>query len=129
MWLQICFETGKLLHEFNNSFVVLIPQTQSLTSFNHYRPISLCNVIYKIIAKLLVSKLRPILHKLVSPCQSAFIPGRWIIENQTIVQEILHGFKRRKAKDGLRAIKLDLQKAHDRINWRFLQTVLKIFWV
>ena len=129
MWLQICFETGKLLHEFNNSFIVLIPKTQSLTSFNHFRPISLCNVIYKIIAKLVVSKLRPILYKFISPFQSAFIPGRWIIENQMIVQEMLHGFKRRKAKDGLMAIKLDLQKAYDRINWRFLQTVLKFFWV
>ena len=82
--------------EVNNSFIVLIHKSQSPTSFNHYRPISLCNVVYNIITKLLVSKLGKILHKLISPTQVAFIPGRWIAENQIVVQEMLHSFKTRK---------------------------------
>ena len=116
-----------MLDEVNNSFIVLIPKSQSPTSFNHYRPISLCNIVYKIITKLLVSRLRNILHKLISPTQAAFIPGRWIVENQVIVHEMLHSFKTRKVKSGLMAIKIDLQKAYDRVNWNFLQAILKNF--
>ena len=121
------FQAGRMLAEVNNSFIVLIPKSQSLTSFNHYRPISLCNVVYKIITKLLVSRLRKILHKLISPTQAAFISGRWIAENQIVVQEMLHSFKTRKVKSGLMDVKIDLQKAYNRVNWRFLQVVLKNF--
>jgi hypothetical protein len=121
------FISGRLLREVNNTFLVLIPKVQNPTSVNHFRPISLCNVVYKIIAKILVSRLRPLLHKLISPCQSAFIPGRWVAENEVIVQELLHSFKQRKVKGGMMAIKLDLQKAYDKVNWSFLQTVLRNF--
>ena len=61
------FELGSMPKEINNSLIVLIPKTQCPTSFNNFKPISLCNVIYKIISKLIVSKIRPFLHKLISP--------------------------------------------------------------
>jgi hypothetical protein len=63
----------------------------------------------------------------VAPNQSAFIPWRWIAENEVVVQEMLHSFKKSKAKDGLMEIKLDLQKAYDRVNWKFLHAVLQNF--
>ena len=91
-------EDGRLPSEVNSSLIALIPKTDNPCSFNNYRPISLCNVVYKIIFKLLVSKLRTIMYKLISPCQSAFIHNRWIAENQVIVQEMLHSFKARKIK-------------------------------
>ena len=93
-------------------------------SKNCNRPISLCNVVYKIISKLLVAKLKPLLDKIISLAQLAFIPNRWIAKNHVIVQEILHSFKTRKTKPDLMAIKLDLQKAYDRVSWRFIQAVL-----
>uniref|UniRef100_A0A2N9H629 Reverse transcriptase domain-containing protein n=1 Tax=Fagus sylvatica TaxID=28930 RepID=A0A2N9H629_FAGSY len=92
------FQDGRLLPEVNNSSIVLIPKIPNPTSVNHFRPISLCNVVYKTIAKILVARIRPLLHKLISPCQSAFIPGRWIAENGVIVHEMLHSFKKRKTK-------------------------------
>lgn len=113
--------------EVNCSLIVLIPKISNPTSVNHFKPISLCNVVYKIISKLLVAKLRPLLNRLISPTQSAFIFNRWIYENQIIAQEILHSFKSRKTKPGLMAIKLDLQKAYDRVNWKFIQAVLLHF--
>ena len=79
------FQAGRMPTEVNSSFIVLIPKSQSPTSFNHYRLISLCNVVYKIITKLLVSRLRKILHKHISPTQATFISGRWIAENHIIV--------------------------------------------
>ena len=65
--IQSFFTSGKLLKEVNKTLIVLIPKTQSPTSFNHFRPISLCNVVYKTITKLLVLRLRPPLPKLVAP--------------------------------------------------------------
>ena len=101
--VQNFFSSGKLLKEVNNSFIVLftkslIPKIPNPSTINHFKPISLCNTVYKITSKLLVSKLQSVLPSMISPCQSAFIPGRWIAENQLIVQEILHSFKRRKVK-------------------------------
>lgn len=121
------FLRGSMPREVNCSLIVLIPKISNPTSANHFRPISLCNAVYKIISKLLVSKLRPLLDKLISPTQSAFIPNRWIAKNQIIVQEIVHKFKSRKKKLSLTAIKLNLQKAYDRVNWKFIQAILLHF--
>ena len=121
------FIMGSMQKEVNNSLIVLIPKLSNPTSIHHYRPFSLCNVVYKIISKLLVEKLRPLLDKLISPTQLAFIPNRWIVENQIIVHELLYNLKTRKTKTGLMAIKLDLQKAYDKVNWKFLSAVLLHF--
>ena len=121
------FLSGKMHKKVNNSLIVLIPKIQNPTSFNHFRPISLCNVVYKIIAKILMNKLRPLLPKLISPCQSAFVLGRWIAENEVVVQKLLHSFKKRKVKGGFLAIKLNLQKAYDKVSRKFLQAVLLNF--
>ena len=65
--VQNIFISGKMLKEVNNSFIVLIPKTQNPSVINHFRPISLCNTIYKIISKLMVDRLRYVLPKLISP--------------------------------------------------------------
>lgn len=113
-----------MLKEANSSLIVLILKTSNSSTVNNFWPIGLCNVIYKIVSKLLVAKLRPLLHKIIFPCQSMFILGRWIIENQVVVHKLLHNFKVRKVKTDFMAIKFDLQKAYDRINWKSIQAVL-----
>jgi hypothetical protein len=70
--VQNFFVSGKMLKEVNNSFIVLIPKIQNPSTINHFRPISLCNTIYKIISKLIVEKLRSVIPNLISPAQSAF---------------------------------------------------------
>ena len=114
---------GSMPKKVNNSLIVLIPKISNPTIVNHFKLIRLCNVVYKIILKLLVEKLRPLLDKIISPTQSAFILNKWIAENQIIVQVMLH----RRTKLGLMAIKLDLQKVYDRVTWRFLKVVLLHF--
>lgn len=109
------FESGRMLRGVNNSLVMLIPKNHSPVAFNHFRPISLSNVVSKIISKLILVIIRPLLSKLHGAYQSSFILGRWVAENEVIVQEVLHSFNRRKLKDGMMAIKL--QKAYDRANW------------
>lgn len=75
------FTNGCLPKDANGSLIILIQKSPNPISVNNFQPISLCNIVYKIISKLIVAKLRPLLHKIISPCQSAFIPGRWITEN------------------------------------------------
>lgn len=118
------FTDGSITKEINSSLIILISKVPNPLSFKKYRPINLCNMIYKIISKILVSRIRPLLHRFISPCQSVFMLGCWIAKNQEIVQELLHSFKVRKIKARQMAIKLVLKKAYDRVNWNFLQATL-----
>ncbi|XP_058082451.1 uncharacterized protein LOC131230563 [Magnolia sinica] len=92
-------------------------------TFADFRPISLCNVIYKIFVKIIISRLSSILPKLISAEQGAFIKGRSIAENIALCQEIFTDIGR-KVRGGNIAFKLDMEKAYDRIEWSFLKQVL-----
>ena len=70
---------------------------------------------YKIISKIVVARLRPHLENLVSPCQAAFVPGRRGTDNVVIVQELIHTIGRAKGRKGYMAIKIDLEKAYDKV--------------
>ena len=68
------FKSRRLLRQINHTFLALIPKRDNPSETHHFRPISLCNIVYKTISKIFISRLRPLLDKLVSPFQSAFIP-------------------------------------------------------
>ena len=82
---------------------------------------------YKIITKVLVHRLRPILSNIIGPYQSSFLPGRGTSYNSIVLQEIIHFMKRSKRKKGFVAFKLDLEKAFDNVNWDFLKNCLHDF--
>ena len=114
--------TKRRVPEFmNKTHIVLIPKIQGPEVIGNYRPISLCNTIYKIITKVIVARVRPLLDKLISPCQAAFIPGRREVDNTIIAQELIHTIGRTKGKRGYMAIKIDLEKAYDKIEWGFIR--------
>lgn len=109
----------------NETHVRRIPKMKSSKRVSDYRPITLCTTHYKIIAKLLTKRIQPLLHSLISPSQSAFVPGRAISDNILITHEILHYLRRSGAKKHVSmAVKTDMSKAYDRIEWSFLQAVL-----
>lgn len=111
----------------SETLVALIPKVDVPKTFRELRPISLCNVVYKIITKVLVLRLRGCLQEIVGPLQSSFIPGRGTTDNAIILQEVVH-FMRAKRKRSKNVIfKLDLEKAYDRVDWRFLEDTLKEF--
>jgi len=123
--VQNFFETGVLPDGVNDTCIVLIPKIQFPEQLKDFRPISLCNVIYKVVSKCLVNRLRPILEDIISPNQSAFIPGRMITDNALIAFECIHTINSsRDDRGNFCAYKLDLSKAYDRVDWDFLNNVL-----
>lgn len=121
------FIRGFMLRELNHSFIVLIPKNSNAATVQQYRPISLCNVLYKIVSKLLANKLKRVLHKIDSPWQTTFVPERIIQESTFIAQEIMYEMRKKKGKSPWMGLKIDMEKANDRLEWEFLYTVMKSF--
>ncbi|OMO86355.1 reverse transcriptase [Corchorus capsularis] len=121
------FYSASMPPEFNGTLISLIPKCHGLTNLSQFRPISLCNTIYKLVTNILVLRLRPFLNKLICPLQSSFIPGRQGIDNVVIVQELIHTMKKTKGARGWMAIKIDLEKAFEKLEWGFIRKVLSSY--
>ena len=113
---------GFLLRKMNYTHIVLVPKKNDPNSLGDFWPISLGNVISLVLSKVMVNRLKLILPQVISNAQSAFIPDRIIItDNTAIAFKLLHRMRnRRRGKDGQMAVKLDISKAYDCVEWQFL---------
>ena len=102
------FNIGVMPSHLNQTLITLIPKCIGVDCLSLYRPISLCNTIYKIVTKIIVQRLRLLLDKLVSPLQAAFVPRRKGLDNMIIVQELIHTMSTKKGNQGYMEIKIDL---------------------
>ncbi|XP_048498238.1 uncharacterized protein LOC125496736 [Beta vulgaris subsp. vulgaris] len=118
--------SGFMLREQNRTFITLIPKIDRPQEPKDFRPISLCNTSYKIIAKTLVSRLRLVMGDIVDKYQNAFVPGRQMSDNCFISHEIINWVRKRKNGNSFAGIlKVDLSKAYDRIRWDFVEAMLR----
>jgi hypothetical protein len=123
--VQKFFSDGVMPEGVNDTTIVLIPKKDDPAELKDFRPISLCNVIFKVVSKCLVNRLRPLLQDIIAPMQSAFILGRLITDNALITFECIHAIQTGPAaRRKFCAYKLDMAKAYDRVDWHFLEGVL-----
>jgi hypothetical protein len=123
-FVQAFFRHGFLLKEFNHTRIALIPKVDNPSKVTQFRLIRRADFTYKIISKIFANRLKPLLQKIISPNQSAFLPSRSIQDNLILAHEIFHSMKNKKGNGALMALKLDMEKAFDRMEWGF---ILKIF--
>jgi hypothetical protein len=117
-WSKNLHSSKGILQDFNATFLTLIPKIKGESSADKFHPIYLCNIIYKIISKLVATRLKPILPLIISQEQGGFVEGRKILDGIIVAHETIHSLKISK-KAGM-MMKLDMSKAYDRMNWDFL---------
>ncbi|CAN1221817.1 LINE-1 retrotransposable element ORF2 protein [Linum grandiflorum] len=123
--IRAFFHSSRMLRSINHTWLSLIPKVSSATSMTQVRPIGLCQMLYKIISKLLAARLATILPSIISPTQNGFVPHRAISDNVIVAHEVMHYLKRKKTgKKYFMALKLDMEKAYDRIEWCYLFSLL-----
>ncbi|XP_024158077.2 uncharacterized protein LOC112165700 [Rosa chinensis] len=118
------FNSGIIPPGLNHTVISLIPKVDGPQHMANFRPISLCSTIYKVISKIIVARIRPLMQQLISPNQVSYVPGRNISDNVMIAQEMLFKFKKSCGGLGFFAWKVDLSKAYDRLSWQFIEMVL-----
>jgi hypothetical protein len=118
-------KSRKVLQALNATFLTLIPKENNSTCPSQFRPIALCNVIYKLLTKIIATRLKPILPFLISPEQSGYVEGRQIMDSVILAHEVIHSLHSTKTPGML--LKLDLSKAFDKLSWNYLRSSLLAF--
>ncbi|GJZ77020.1 RNA-directed DNA polymerase, eukaryota, reverse transcriptase zinc-binding domain protein [Tanacetum coccineum] len=120
------FSKGKLLWELNATLITLVPKVSTPNEVSNSRPITCCNVVYKCISKIITNRVKNALDIIINKNQSAFIPERQITDNILLTQELQKGYDCVKGPKRC-SVKIDIKKAYDTVNWKFLEKVLGMF--
>ncbi len=124
MAIFIEFHEGKLpLHSLNFGIITLLPKQKEARQIQQYRPICLLNVSFKIFTKVMTNRIALVAQKVIRPSQTAFLPGRNIMEGVVILHETIHEMHRKKRSGVI--LKLDFEKAYDKVDWTFFTTNLE----
>lgn len=108
----------------NSTILTLVPKFPGASKISDYRPISCLNTLYKVVSKLLVARLKPILPGLILPNQTAFVKDRLLVENTVLAGELVNGYHKSRGQKKI-TIKVDIAKAFDSVSWNFLFNCLE----
>lgn len=115
----LCFSLFQLLSplELGKTLLIFIPKKDNPPGVKDFRPIALCNVVCKLLSKMLANRIKPFLQNLISSEQSVFVQGRTIHDNILIANELVHTISKSKGKSPLVLLKLDIEKIFDSLSW------------
>jgi hypothetical protein len=119
------FSSGRMLKQINHSILALVPKSAHVNSANDFRPISCCNVVYKVISKILAGRLGSALQSIINPAQNAFLGGRSMTDNINLTQELIRHYGRKRTSPRC-LLKVDFKKAFDSVQWPFLRSLLHL---
>ena len=110
----------------NKTNITPVPKINNPSKMTDFRPISLSNVVYKLIAKALANRLKVVLPHIISENQNTFLLEKLISDNVLVVFELMHYLEHKKeGKENFMAVKLDMSKAYDRVEWGFIERVME----
>lgn len=119
--------SGRIPCPLLTTFITLIPKKERPGNASDFRPITLLNMAFKIISKVIVNIMRPIMKNIIGPHQNSFLPRRSTLDNIFLTQEVVHSMNQKKGKKGTMVVKIDLCKAYDTLDWGFLESVMRDF--
>ena len=119
------FQTSRLIPAFNSTIMALIPKCQNPNNIKEFRPISCCSVVYKGITKIIATRMKKFMPTIIGSNQSTFIFGRSITNNILMAHELVRGYGRSTLSPRY-AIKIDLQKTFDSLDWNFILDILTV---
>lgn len=122
--IQSFFLYGFLPRSVNATTLSLVPKRTPTEKMSDFRPIACCNLLYKIISKIIATHLKATLSNAIKPNQCAFIKGRLLLENVLLATELVKDYHKSSLSQRC-AIKLDISKAFDTVHWPFITNVLK----
>jgi len=125
MLVEESMDSGRVFSSLNATFLTLIPKEERVSQPKQFRPIALCNVVYKIITKVISLRLKPILPFIVSKEKSGYVEGCQIMDNVILVHEVIHSLKSTWTLGML--MKFDLSKDFDSLSWQYMQSLLLSF--
>ncbi|GFS30621.1 hypothetical protein Acr_00g0012980 [Actinidia rufa] len=117
------FTSGEILKQINHAVITLIPKSKNADSVEEFRPIACCNVIYKVISKLIATRLAEVLPSIIDPAQAAFVQNRSMKDNIFLLQELLRQYGRKRSSPRC-ILNVDLRKAFDSLDWDFVHDML-----
>lgn len=121
--MDLLFRGDLDLSRLNYGVIILIPKVTDANTLKHFRPICLLNVCFKLITKILTRRLTKVAYKVIDHCQTAFVLGRNIFDGMVILHEVLQEMAYTKQSEII--LKLDYEKAYDKVNRGFLEKVLQ----
>ncbi|KAK6786448.1 hypothetical protein RDI58_014973 [Solanum bulbocastanum] len=117
-------KTSTMCKIINCTTITLVPKIPNHVIVKDFRPIACCTVLYKIIAKVMATRMQKIMPSIIYEAQTGFIPGRRICDNIILAQKLVQAYTR-KYISARCMIKIDLQKAYDSVEWIYLEQVLE----
>ncbi|KAA3488495.1 Retrovirus-related Pol polyprotein LINE-1 [Gossypium australe] len=125
LWVKRIFSGENIDPDLNNSLIVLLPKVQHPECLSQFRPISLCLVLYKLVMKVIANRFKVVFRKISRPKQAGSVARRKSKDNIIIVQEVIHSMKNKQKNKRWMAIKINLEKAYDRVHRDFIDASLQ----